>query len=1076
MLKRFSEHIRLQPEKTILTFLRDGEKDAVSLSFSELEDRARKIASRLLVHAPKGSRALLLHPPGLEFCSALLGCFYAGIIAVPCYPPSSKLSSRSGERFLRLARHCDAAIALTDSSNISRLLPHFRQSSVKLLATDSPFEEQSIALPEIIDSDLALIQYTSGSTGSPKGVMLTHANLAANLESIMLRYELSESSTVVSWLPPYHDMGLIGGILSALHCGYPLVMMEPRHFLQKPVRWLEAMDRYRADVSGGPNFAYDLCADRIPDEAIENLDLSSWTLAFCGAETVKPGTLKRFAENFSKTGFKASSLFPCYGLAEATLMATAVDRGKGAKTINLDGAEIVSCGKAGDGVEIAIVDPTTGTVRPEGKEGEIRIKGKNVATGYWNDHEESGKTFGNVIPGRGDVWLRTGDLGFLLDDELYVNGRLKDLIVLRGRNYHPSDIEEEASTSHPSLELNACAAFSIDDGDFVIAIEVRREARRNIDPSKIVRAIQAGLAQSFDLAAGEIVLLPPGSLPRTTSGKISRSSCREQYLSGTLKPIRKAPDEVSIRLHSEMEKKICHLVSGVLRIPLDSIEPELKLGEIGFDSLKRVELALTIEEAFDVCIDAESLSSDLDLSSLALMIRESSSRKAPQSEEADEFDPAGRELPLTPLQHAFLHPGPENPESFLEIVYLRTPSELDIHALKRGLFMLEYRFDSLRMRFSKEGDVWKQQYGISGTGISFEMMDASGMSAEEVRKNRTIMVESLKSGFDLAEGPVMRAVFFDRGENETGLLGLSFHHLVIDVTSVSIFVTSLQHAYQSALSGNIVKNGKCEYGKWLLALDAYGKKEALKQVDYWKEVCGESEDADCSLKPDPSQRWKLLFHPGLSPAENRRFVEKHPLPIERHHAFLAALAHAWCKMTGEGNALVLLEFHGRKAFEDTNPTTAMGWFVCRYPVKLPVKQDPAELFQETRKIMQQIPDEGIGYGLLMMRGDAMKTLRRPRIKLIYRGGMDDGFRENAMFPVIGSENVSDALYEAQENAGENCHVELYVTMKRGQLSWTVQYSPAYFDGEKASYLSEEIAAFIQTLSKEYSANNQSGLR
>lgn len=1103
-----SEHVRQRPQQTALTFLRDGENDTVTLTYSELDQRARAIAGHILAVAPNAKRALLLHPPGLEFAAALCGCFYAGVTAVPCYPPSSKFNSRSGERFLRLVNDAQVELALTDSANVSRIFLHLKQlSNLRLLATDKTEEWEGVVFPDIRPDDLALIQYTSGSTGSPKGVKLSQANLMANLSAIEQSFGRGESACVVNWLPPYHDMGLIGSILGSLVCGYALVMLEPRHFLQKPLRWLQAISRYRADTSGGPGFAYDLCASNIAAEEIEKLDLSCWELAFCGAETVRAATLRRFSSTFARSGFSKSALFPCYGLAEATLMATAARRTEGARIVTLDttalsmgyavpsqqqnASELVSCGKPGASMALRIVDPKTLQVCEVGTIGEIWLSGASVSQGYWNQHEASRNTFENKLEHEGEAcWLRTGDLGFVLDGELFVSGRLKDLIIIRGRNYHPPDIEEVICSSHPALAFNACAAFSVETEtgeQLVIAAEVRREARHRLDGARVVRAMRAALSESLELRAQVELLLMPGTLPRTTSGKISRTACRQQYLSGHWAPIpvdesQFASPPAYARPSSATEEKLFRHIATVLRVPADSLDQELSLGILGMDSLKRVELAITLEQSFGIHLNVELFEPDLTLAEMAKMLqkaplRDNEEAKNQLNSEADAFDKPGREVPLTPLQHAFLHAGVEKPESFLEIVYLRTPRNLKIAALQLALSNLEASYDSLRLRFHNDGSGWKQVYGNRGTSLLFELLDATGLSATAVREQRAAMVGKLKSGINLAEGPLVKAVLYNRGTQESGILGLSFHHLVIDVLSASIFITTLQHAYSKALSG--LNKTSCEeplFGRWLLAMDAHAQGNVLNENDHWRGVCGElTTDVPVTCIDNPKinsfSNWKLITQRVLSPVENSQFLLRYPAPMQRHDVFLAAFSQAWCKVSGDDHALILLERHGRKPYADTAPLKAMGWFVCCYPVRIPHQAEitPEAMVNVTQQIMREVPGGGESYGLLskVCRDETiragMRKLRRPRLKLIYRGSIDDGFRADALFPVIGSESCSHALYEAQERAGENCHIELYVSMTRGTLSWTLQYATAYCDEIRAHALADEICTFIQVL-------------
>ncbi|OGB53351.1 MAG: hypothetical protein A2503_05285 [Burkholderiales bacterium RIFOXYD12_FULL_59_19] len=1155
-------HALQRPQQTALTFLRDGEGDAVSLTYAELDLRARAIASHLRLARPNAQRALLLHPPGLEFAAALCGCFYAGITAVPSYPPSSKLGSRTGDRFLRLVADAQVELVLTDSANLGRVMLQTQKlSNLHLLATDAPQdlpplppgEDGGEGCPLRTGADLALIQYTSGSTGSPKGVMLSHANLMANLRTIQYSFKLGPDTRVVSWLPPYHDMGLIGGILSALACGYPLVMMAPQHFLQKPLRWLQAIDHYRANTSGGPGFAFDLCMSQIPQQALDSLDLSCWTLAFCGAEPVRAATLQRFGQRFGTAGFHASAFFPCYGLAEATLMATAVRRGEGAHVVAFDSATLtvgqalrvavahntttlVSCGHAGTQVGLRIVNPHTQRVCPAGTVGEIWLSGPSMAAGYWQQSEASEATFHNTIDGEnGAPWLRTGDLGFLHNDELFINGRLKDIIIIRGRKHHPPDIEELATSSHPALALNACAAFAVDTDTgeaLLIAAEIRREARHALDAARVVRAIKTAVSETMALSA-DVLLLMPGALARTTSGKISRSACREQHLQGlwTPIPVTDQPHPLPAQhAASATQAKLFHHIANVLRVPVDSLDPASSLGALGLDSLKHVELALTLEQAFQVSLAQAPFLPELTLDELAALLqarttdKETHDASSPQSSplsigedvhplpiEIDARHPAlqpGQCVPLTPLQHAYLYAGVAQPENFVQIVYLRTPRGLDCSALAHALHAVAARFDALRMRFVQDTSGWLQVIGELETSLQFERIDASRLMPEQVRARRADMVNQMRSGIDLANGPLVRAVLFERGAHETGVLGLAFHHLVIDALSVSIFVTALQYAYAQALMGEPdVAPGEPVFGRWLLSMDAYAQTTAPRELDYWCQVCGQAPspppdtDATTAAATDTTDngadagagatasppgaagqtaappRWRRQVSPGLSPTANQQLLLRYPAPLQRHDLFLTALAQAWCALSGDDHALVLLERHGRISFGQPAPMLAMGWFVCHYPVRIPHQPGMSAIEQvnRTQRLMAEVPGDGVGYGLLLKTcrdeavQQAMRALRRPRLKLIYRGSIDDGFRADATFPVIGSESLAQAYYDAQERSGDNCHAELYVSMIRGTVSWTLQYAPKFFDEIRAQALLNEIDKLISAVTTQLDA-------
>ncbi len=505
---------RTHPRDRAVTFLPD-DYTAVHLSFSELDRRARTIAGSLQERAEPGARLMLLYPPGLEYVAAFFGCLYAGMVAVPVYPPRL---NRSRNRPLSIALDSNPSLILTTHEWAVR---SSWMSECPWIATDTieavPWRE-----PAIGRSTLAMLQYTSGSTGDPKGVMLSHGNILSNLEQLEDRFPNPNLARSVSWLPPYHDMGLIGSILLPIYGGWENILLSPFSFLQRPLRWLEALSRYHGVMSAAPNFAYDLCVRRIPPDQRSSLDLSHWKVAINGAEPVRAATLRRFEQAFGPSGFRPEAFRPSYGLAEATLL---VASGIGPDLV--DSTDRVGCGAPASGVRLAIVDPDTGELHPNGVEGEIRVSGPNVACGYWGKSAESDRVF--RAPLGGTPFLRTGDLGFLRNGELTVTGRLKDLIIVDGRNHHPGDIEATAESSHASLRSAGCAAFSFDfDGEERVGILAEAELRA--DPEEIAGAIRKSVAREHDLRVQEVLILPPGRLPKTSSGKVQRGLCREEFL------------------------------------------------------------------------------------------------------------------------------------------------------------------------------------------------------------------------------------------------------------------------------------------------------------------------------------------------------------------------------------------------------------------------------------------------------------------------------------------------------------------------------------------------------------------
>src|SRR6185369_8297650 len=563
------------PDRVGFTFLPEGEAELPQLTYSQLDTRARAIGAELQKAKSLGGRALLLFPPGLEFVTAFLGCLYTGTIAVPAYPPRKK---RGLNRLASIADDAKPDVILTTTLLSPVIETWVAQTShykkVPILPVDlvPDSEAQNLCDPDLQPDAIAFLQYTSGSTGSPRGVMVTHGNIVANEEMIRCAFDQSESSIIVSWLPLYHDMGLIGGVLQPLYVGATCVLMSPVSFLQRPRRWLEVITDYRATTSGGPNFAYDLCVRKIPAAERDGLDLSSWKVAFNGAEPVRSETMERFAAAFSSHGFQKRAFYPCYGLAEATLFVTggdvetdpplasvsaaALQENQVVEQVAEDRRSLIGCGRPWMGHQVLIVDPETQEPCSPARVGEIWITGPSVARGYWNRPEETRRDFEarlSIKDHNQISYLRTGDLGFFHDGNLFITGRLKDLIIVRGRNFYPQDIEYTVESCHPLLRPGCGAAFSItvaDEERVVIVQEVDRRLAES-DADDIIEAIRGAVAQEHEVFLYDVVLLRAGSIPKTSSGKIQRHACQKAYIAGTLNAIAQSVSAIAEQFAEE---------------------------------------------------------------------------------------------------------------------------------------------------------------------------------------------------------------------------------------------------------------------------------------------------------------------------------------------------------------------------------------------------------------------------------------------------------------------------------------------------------------------------------------------
>jgi acyl-CoA synthetase (AMP-forming)/AMP-acid ligase II len=550
-----------QPDDPAYIFLPDRGAERLSLSFAELYARARVVAASLAERGQKGDRAVLLFSPGLDFIVAFFACLLAGVIAVPMMVPR-RASSRDASA--AILADCSPRFAMTRRDLLTdarpELMERFGTAELDWVLVDSCIAdsgELQAPLPLPAREDIALLQYTSGSTSSPKGVIVSHGNLIENSEMIRIALGNTRNSTHVSWVPLYHDMGLILNALQSLYIGALCVLLAPVSFMQRPLSWLRAIHDYRAEVAGGPNFAFDLCVRRHRPEELHGIDLSCWKVALNGAEPVRASTVDRFASTFAPYGFDANSIHPAYGMAEATLLISAGRRGTGPVTRRVDrevlqrnqmvaparaqDAQIlVGCGRQLVGERLAIVDPETRMRLGPGLVGEVWVAGPHVAQGYWRNPEATASVFtARTASGAAQSWLRTGDLGFLDEaGELYITGRIKDLIIIRGINHYPQDIEETVQDSHAALRRHCGAAFSVpghnDEEQLVLVQEVERTFRRQIAIEEIIASIREAIAREHEIAAREIVLIRTGSLPKTTSGKIQRRLTRQMFLAGTL--------------------------------------------------------------------------------------------------------------------------------------------------------------------------------------------------------------------------------------------------------------------------------------------------------------------------------------------------------------------------------------------------------------------------------------------------------------------------------------------------------------------------------------------------------------
>lgn len=860
---------RFQPERVAYTFLVDEETENISLSWGELHRKAQFVAQRLASIGANGKQVVLLYPSDLEYVSAFFGCLYAGAVAVPAYPPRL---NRSLHRLQTIVADSQATLALSVSSIRDRIQPLCDQfpnlKPLKWLTTNDLDEDLQGEWrnPSLTGDTPAFLQYTSGSTSQPKGVIVSHSNLLHNQQMIQRAFEQTESSIIVGWLPLYHDMGLIGNVLQTLFVGARCVLMSPAAFLQSPFRWLQAISSFRATTSGGPNFAYDLCVRKVSEDQRRQLDLSSWKVAFNGAEPIRPATLEWFAEAFAPCGFKRESFHPCYGLAEATLFVSGKTYREHPRVESFNALELVknhavgavrkgeeekvlvSCGAPFRDQKLVIVNPESLSECSPNEVGEVWVAGESVAGGYWNQPEASAYTFHAHLSGDDEeTFLRTGDLGFLHDGELYVTGRLKDLIIIRGLNHYPQDIEQTAEQSHLSLRPGCGASFSLEvEGEerLVIVQEVQRN--RAATDTEIIEAIRQRVSEDHEVQVYAVSLIRQGTIAKTSSGKIQRNACRLAFVNSELsvvaewrepaRTLSEAGELETSKVAGSVERTgspeshegwLQSVLAALLHVEIAQIDINQPITRYGLDSLMVVELSHSIENRFGVTIPLSSLLESVSISELCERLNPVSSgeRGSPDldSTKVDSpkvdliaSDPSRNGQPLSSSQESlwFLHQLAPDDATYNLAFAGRIRGSLNVNSMRSAFQALVDRHASLRTTFAG-GDGEPVQRVLEHSTVYFEEHDASPW--EQAAFDERLVAEAQRP-FDLEHGPLLKVHLFTRSAGERVLL-LTAHHIIVDLWSLTVLVHELGILYgaqQSGMPGDLppLTRQQVDYVRW----------------------------------------------------------------------------------------------------------------------------------------------------------------------------------------------------------------------------------------------------------------------
>ena len=889
---------RERPNDTLYTMVSAEGEAGRSLTYAGLDARARAIAKQLMARGLEGERVLLLHPAGLEFVEAFFGCLYARAIAVPGFPPRA---NRTLPRLTSMVTDSQARLALTTQAHLERAREATAEAAewaeLEWLASDSRAgsdevdgetdggragvggestsgsdgRDGSFRLPE--PRDLAYLQYTSGSTSAPKGVMVSHGNVMANSETIRIGFRHDAESRSLTWLPHFHDMGLIDGVLQPLYSGFPALLMDPVNFLQNPGRWLELISTHRITHTGGPNFAYDLCVRRVSADPAE-LDLRSWDIAYNGAEPVRAETLERFAEHFAPCGFRRSALYPAYGLAEATLKVSGGIRGDGPRVLHVDRSALeagrletaggdhalVGSGHCVGDTAVCIVDPEVessggdggpgsgsgrGRALGENEIGEIWVTGASVALGYWERPEETAHTFGAHVEEREERFLRTGDLGFLREGELYVTGRLKDLVIIRGRNLYPQDIERTVETSSEGLRPAGSAAFSVElEGEERLVIVQEVERRAPTDPSEVFETIRRNVLETFEVDPAAIVLVKPATVAKTSSGKVQRRATRQAFLDGKLAevacweaPVREFDADGAVEPlaqpatvdHDGIVAWLRARIAAAVGARPEAIALDDSLVSLGLDSLRSIELAHEIESILGVAIGSVELLTDVTLYELGHRLSNSQAhKKAPTKREFPES------CPLSAGQEAlwFLHQLAPSSGAYTIASALELHGAIDTEALERSLRAVIERHPALRTRIlddaengrpaqvfdvpfeaivqrshldaHKTGRVGTRDGDRDGDRTNRTGDSADGHAGDLFGDLATELADRAYRPFDLTRGPLVRIEVIEHRDRV--ILLIAAHHTVADLWSLSMVLRDLQSAYAALTSSKTAAN------------------------------------------------------------------------------------------------------------------------------------------------------------------------------------------------------------------------------------------------------------------------------
>jgi amino acid adenylation domain-containing protein len=940
----------------------NGEEE--SLSFAALRENAIALAARLQARGKAGDRALIICPQGMDYVRALWGSIYSGLVAVPAYAPRN---THHFERLQTIVQNAQAKIVLLTSKQLRLAREAATQSGplalVHWVVIDDPAgDDRNVEAgrrqwtPPLIEPEhLAILQYTSGSTMAPRGVMVSHRNLLANQEMITRAFGHRTDTVSVLWIPLFHDMGLMG-LLQAVYVGFSSHLMSPLDFLNCPHRWLKAISELRATATAAPDFAYRLCAEKISDEEVAKLDLSNLVTAINGSEPISAGNLEAFAKRFASCGFRREAFFPSYGLAEATLLVSGRRQRNAPRSVaqivagaaeNLHQVERVVCGLPVDGCEVQIVDEQ-GMSCAAGQVGEIWVKGAHVASGYWNNLDATRETFGAITSNGAGPFLRTGDLGYLDEGEVVVTGRLKDIIIIRGANYYPNDIEETSTAAHSQLVLGGCAAFLTDAGDLCVVAEIKKGVSLL---GKVEEAIVGAVSEVYGLSVGRVVLVRQGTIPRTSSGKIQRRATKQALEEDALHAVhisapasRAASSKAAElkRLLAEADESaqpeiiagfVLSLLAEQLKVPFYRLSRQKSAAALGLDSIALVRVKQKLEAELGVELPMEMFFADATVENLTDEIIRSwkdrlhrSAAPPQQSACSGSFAATLGQVALWALQQR--DPGAT---SYNEGFLGRIEGPFELAYLQKSLQVLVERHPALRTTFRESnGQLWQDVAPTFAVQLQAEVVESAEQAMAAARA-------VLNLPFDLQRESWRCRLIQAPHEN---YLALAVHHIIFDMWSFGIFLEELTATYHALVEEKPLPFPAIDRGAtWLdhaRAQARYASSEAgLQDLSYWQKALADAPATSrfpASRSPRPAScaalRHRFIF-PKSALAELREFARMENLTFSQLLAggFFLLLS----KYSGQDDLVIGIPVLGRSHRDSLG---ALGYFVNMAPVRL----------------------------------------------------------------------------------------------------------------------------------------------